>query len=321
MRSSLLRTLVRRMSVVVSRHGDADAVLIERPLRAPSAAAATADGNHGASAAEPQGSAEDDDGVRILRLNTAQTLNCLSDSMAHGFASALAELRATPGLRAVVVTGAGRGFCAGGSYDFISERLACADPARNAGALERLYGTFLALRSLPVPVIAAVNGPAVGGGAGVALACDMRLIASGASIGLNFVRLGISPGMGATFLLPRATSHAVACRLLLTGEVVGAEEAVALGLALGPAHPPAELLPAAVGLARRMAAGCPRAVRDTLRVLRNEGGGGQEALLRAARQEAARQGFFFTRPDAKEGLEAVRGKRAARFQPPEEGED
>ena len=123
--------------------------------------------------------------------------------------------------------------------------------------------------------------------------------------------------MGATFLLPQATSHAVACRLLLTGEVVGAEEAVALGLVLAPAHPPGDLLPAAVGLARRMAAGCPRAVRETLRMLR-ERGGGQEALLLAARQEAARQGLYFTRPDAREGLEAVKGKRAARFQPPEE---
>jgi enoyl-CoA hydratase len=294
-------------TVVLSRHPE---VLIERPLSTASAP----------SVERPPASDDNDtdDGVRILRLNAPDALNCLSDDMTRGFSSAIEELKGTRDLRAVVVTGAGRGFCAGGSFSFIRDRLESGDPAGNARALEGLYGTFLSLRTLPVPVIAAVNGPAVGGGAGIALACDVALVATNAKIGFNFVSLGITPGMAASFLLPQATSHAAACRLLLTGEVIGADEAVKLGLALEQ-HPPDDLLPAALKLARKMAAGCPRAVRETLALLRSRGGG-YGAVLEAAKQEAARQGVYFTRADAKEGLAAVQGKRPARWRTDEEDE-
>jgi enoyl-CoA hydratase len=269
-------------TVVLSRHPE---VLIERPLSTSAVPAPSVE--------RPSDDGTTDDGVRILRLNAPDALNCLSDDMTRGFASAIEELKADRLLRAVVITGEGRGFCAGGSFSFIRDRLESGDPAGNARALEALYGTFLALRTLPVPVIAAVNGPAVGGGAGIALACDVALIATSAKIGFNFVSLGITPGMAASYLLPQATSHAAACRLLLTGEVIGADEAVKLGLALEQ-HAPDELLPAALKLARKMAAGCPRAVRETLALLRSRGGG-YEAVLEAAKQEAARQGFYFTR--------------------------
>lgn len=309
-------------TVVVSRHPE---VLIERAVASAAASATTTTTTPPSPSVERPNDANDDendendDGVRILRLDAPDALNCLSDDMTRGFASAIEELKATTGLRAVVVTGAGRGFCAGGSFSFIRDRLESGDPAGNARALDALYGTFLALRSLPCPVIAAVNGPAVGGGAGIALACDVRLISTTAKIGFNFVKLGITTGMAASHLLPLATSHAVACRLLLTGDVVGADEAVKLGLAL-EAHPPEALLPEALSLARRMAQGCPRAVRETLAMLRGRGGG-YEAVLEAAKQEAARQGWYFTRPDAKEGLAAVQGKRAARWRTDEEEED
>jgi enoyl-CoA hydratase len=320
-----LATIMQTTTFVMSRHPE---VLIERSTTS-AAAAADADATTTTTttsrptierATDSNNTTEDDDGIRILRLDAPDTLNCLSDEMARGFSSALEELRATRNLRAVVVTGQGRGFCAGGSFRFIQQRLESDDPAGNGRALHELYKTFLAVRSLPVPVIAAVNGPAVGGGAGLALACDVCLIAEGAGkIGFNFVKLGITPGMASTFLLPLTTSHAAACRLLLTGDVVGADEAVRLGLALA-SHPPDMLLPAALALARRMAEGCPRAVRETLRMLRSRGGG-EEAMLRAAEQEAGRQGWYFTQADAKEGLEAVKGKRGARFAPPEEEEE
>jgi len=308
----LLARAARTMrTTILSRHPE---VLLERAVTTEAAAAAAA----ATPSVERADNSDDDDGVRILRLDAPDALNCLSDEMTRGFASALEELKATRNLRAVVVTGQGRGFCAGGSFSFIQQRLESGDPAGNAQALESLYKTFLSVRTLPVPVIAAVNGPAVGGGAGLALACDVTLIADNAKIGLNFVKLGITPGMASTFLLPLTTSHAAACRLLLTGDVVGADEAVRLGLALEK-HPADALLPAALDLARRMAQGCPRAVRETLRMLRSRGGG-EEAMMMAAREEAGRQGFYFCQPDAKEGLEAVKNKRVGRWTAVEEDE-
>uniref|UniRef100_A0A383WDH6 Uncharacterized protein n=1 Tax=Tetradesmus obliquus TaxID=3088 RepID=A0A383WDH6_TETOB len=252
---------------------------------------------------------QQDTGVRVLHLNNPDSLNSLTNDMAAEFTSELELLRADSAMRALIVTGQGRAFSAGGDFSFIEERMA-ASVQDNYQVLHSFYSTFLALRSLPVATIAAINGPAVGGGLGFALACDMRLASTTAKLSANFVKLGITPGMGSTCMLPAATSHQVACRLLLTGDLISAQEAKELGLLL-EVHPPEQLLPAAHDLARRIAAAAPAAVTATLQMLRLQLP--QHVLQEAARLEAKEQAVFFKRDDIKEGLAAVKEKRQPRF--------
>ncbi|WIA39835.1 hypothetical protein OEZ86_013285 [Tetradesmus obliquus] len=264
---------------------------------------------------------QQDTGVRVLHLNNPDSLNSLTNDMAAEFTSELELLRADSAMRALIVTGqgrafsagrgraGGRAFSAGGDFSFIEERMA-ASVQDNYQVLHSFYSTFLALRSLPVATIAAINGPAVGGGLGFALACDMRLASTTAKLSANFVKLGITPGMGSTCMLPAATSHQVACRLLLTGDLISAQEAKELGLLL-EVHPPEQLLPAAHDLARRIAAAAPAAVSATLQMLRLQLP--QHVLQEAARLEAKEQAVFFKRDDIKEGLAAVKEKRQPRF--------
>eukprot|EP00878_Enallax_costatus_P038932 GHUV01044430.1.p1 GENE.GHUV01044430.1~~GHUV01044430.1.p1 ORF type:complete len:204 (+),score=82.51 GHUV01044430.1:166-777(+) len=176
--------------------------------------------------------------------------------------------------------------------------------------LASFYKTFLSIRKLPVVTIAAINGAAVGGGMGFAMACDIRIASSNAKLSYNFVKLGITPGMASTAVLPAVTNHQVACRLLLTGDLITAQEAQGLGLVLDVVEPD-QLMAAATDLAARIAAAAPAAVSATLQMLRLQMPWSQ--LEAAAELEAQEQAAYFKGPDIKEGLAAVREKRAPRF--------
>ena len=142
------------------------------------------------------------------------------------------ELAADRGVRAVVVTGAGSAFCSGGDTSWIaSEPDATVDELRTR--MIAFYRAWLSVRRLEVPTIAAVNGPAIGAGLCLALACDLRYAAQGARLGVPFVRLGMHAGMAATYLLPNVVGEAHARDLLLTGRTVDADEALRLGLVSG----------------------------------------------------------------------------------------
>ncbi|GBF89851.1 hypothetical protein Rsub_02555 [Raphidocelis subcapitata] len=263
---------------------------------------------------QPEGGAAGggDSGVRLLTLrNPKGSLNSLTVEMAAAFEAALERLAGDAGARAVVVTGEGRAFSAGGDYGFIEDRQN-GDVADNEAVLARFYTTFLALRKLPVPFVAAVNGPAVGGGMGLAMACDMRIASSAAKLSFNFVKLGLTPGMASATVLPAATNHQIACRLLLTGDLIDAHEALRLGLVLEVVEP-AELLPAAQRLAGRIASASPSAVSATLRALRARLPWGE--LEAAAGAEAAAQALFFKQEDCREGVDSVKQKRPAKFGP------
>ncbi|KIY97289.1 enoyl-CoA hydratase [Monoraphidium neglectum] len=231
--------------------------------------------------------------------------------MAAAFKEVADQLVLDQGLRALVITGEGRAFSAGGDFGFIEDRIH-GDVEDNFRVLSGFYTTFLALRKLPVPTLAAINGPAVGGGMGLAMAAVMRIASSTAKLSFNFVKLGLTPGMASTCVLPAATSHQVACRLLLTGDLITAQEALELGLVLQVAEPD-KLLGAAQQLAGRIAAASPSAVATTLRMLR--GRLPWEQLEAAALEEARLQATFFKRPDCREGVDSVKSKRPARFGP------
>src|ERR1700712_6052951 len=169
------------------------------------------------------------EGVAVLTLDNPDQRNAMSDAMTESWVAAVQRLAADRSVRVVVVTGEGTAFCSGGNTGGIAvEPDAEVDYLRTR--MMAFYRAWLSIRKLEVPTIAAVNGPAIGAGLCLALACDIRYAAAGAKLGAPFVRLGMNPGMAATYLLPNAVGEANARELLLTGRTVEAEEARELGL-------------------------------------------------------------------------------------------
>ncbi|KAI8610283.1 ClpP/crotonase-like domain-containing protein, partial [Chytriomyces sp. MP71] len=205
-------------------------------------------------------------------------------------------------------------FSAGGDLAFLRARTNMNKPARNAETMRQFYGRFLSVRSLPFPTIAAINGHAVGAGACLSLACDLRLMAGdvGAKIGFNFVRLGLTPGMGGSFMLPNLIGHQAASRLLLTGDLVSAQEAKELGLIL-QVTPAADLFPTSLDFARRIASASPVAVRGVIKTMRNGFEGRSGGMEQALWREADTQGLCYSSKDMVEGLDAIESGREPVF--------
>jgi enoyl-CoA hydratase/carnithine racemase len=161
----------------------------------------------------------------------------MTEAMGQALTAAVETLAEDDSVRAVVLTGAGRAFSAGGDLDLL-ERMARGGNASRGGEtrrshevfMGRFYRLFLRVRALPQPTIAAVNGPAIGAGCCAALACDMRIAAREAKLGLNFNRLGLHPGMAASWTLPRIVGPALAAELLYTGRILDGVEAERIGL-------------------------------------------------------------------------------------------
>jgi enoyl-CoA hydratase len=258
---------------------------------------------------------ERDGPVAVVVLNDPERLNAMTEAMGQALSAAVDGLAADESVRAVVLTGAGRAFSAGGDLDLL-ERMTRAGntdpggPTRRAheSFMGRFYRLFLRVRALPQPTLAAINGAAIGAGCCVALGCDMRLAAREAKLGLNFTRLGIHPGMAATWTLPRLVGNARAAELLYTGRLLGGEEAERIGL-VNRAVPQGEVRAEALALARTIAEAAPLAVRGTKRSLAHSSGSLDDALD----QEAREQALCYESADLLEGLAAVRERRAPAF--------
>lgn len=248
------------------------------------------------------------DGVAVLTLDNPAQRNAMSDEMTAAWTTAIDELAQDASLRAVVVTGEGTAFCSGGNTGWIAgEPDAEVDYLRSR--MIAFYRAWLSIRRLEVPTIAAVNGPAVGAGLCLALACDLRYAASSATLGAPFVRLGMNPGMAATYLLPNVVGPAHARDLLLTGRVVGAEEAMRLGL-VSRVFDDQDFLDAVIQVAAGVAASAPIPSRYTALALRD---GGHADFESAVQWEALAQPITLATADLQEGIAASREKRAARF--------
>jgi enoyl-CoA hydratase/carnithine racemase len=259
---------------------------------------------------------EREGGVAVLTLNDPERRNAMTEAMGRALAAAVNELAGDRGTRAVVLAGAGPAFSAGGDLDMIESRARAGatdpgGPAREANRrfMREFYGLFLRVRDLPCPSVAAIHGAAVGAGLCLALACDLRVAARGAKLGLNFTRLGIHPGMGATWTLPRLVGGARAAELLFTGRSLDGEEALRIGL-VNRAVADAEVLPAALELAREIAAASPAAVRAAKRSLAGSAGA---TLAEQLEVEAAAQALDYEGPDLPEGLASARERRPPRF--------
>lgn len=249
-----------------------------------------------------------DDGVRTITLNRPERLNAVDPVLAAELPSALDEAAREDAARAVVLTGAGRGFCAG---------LDLADPAMpgQGSRAERLdalawVGRWVqAVVGCEKPVIAAVNGPAAGAGFGLALACDVRLVSDAATMTAGYVRRGLSPDAGVTYLLPRLVGLSRAADVLLTGRDVDATEAERIGLA-SRVLPAATFGAEAAAYARQLAAGPPVALALTKRLLAQAFDRPLEAQLR---DEFAHIKTCFATRDVQEAIAAFREKRRPAF--------
>jgi enoyl-CoA hydratase/carnithine racemase len=248
------------------------------------------------------------DGVVRLVLANPDQRNAMSDPMTASWVRAVDELAEDRGVRVVVVTGEGTAFCSGGNTGWIaSEPDAEVDYLRTR--MMAFYRAWLSIRKLEVPTIAAVNGPAIGAGLCLALACDIRYAAAGAKLGAPFVKLGMNPGMAATYLLPNAVGEANARELLLTGRTVEAEEARELGLVSRVL--PADGFGSAVEeIAVGIAATAPIPSRYTKLALRD---GGHQDLESCIQWEALAQPITLATADLQEGIRAAREKRAPEF--------
>jgi len=248
------------------------------------------------------------DGVALLVLDNPDQRNAMSDAMTEAWSAAVADLAGDPSVRAVVVTGEGSAFCSGGDTSWIaSEPDATVDDLRRR--MLPFYRAWLGIRSLEVPTIAAVNGAAIGAGLCLALACDIRYAATSARLGVPFVKLGMHPGMAATWSLPEVVGAAAARDLLLTGRLVGADEALRLGL-VSRVIDHATFLDEVLAVAAGVAATAPIATRLTKLALAD---GGHATYDAALQWEALAQPVTLATEDLQEGIRAAREKRAPAF--------
>jgi enoyl-CoA hydratase/carnithine racemase len=246
-------------------------------------------------------------GVVLLTLDNPDQRNAMSAPMTAAWEAAVDDLAADPTVRVVVVTGEGRAFCSGGDTSWIaSEPDASVDDLRTR--MLPFYRSWLSIRRLEVPTIAAVNGAAVGAGLCLALACDLRYAARGARLGAPFVRLGMHAGMGGTYLLPGVVGAAHARDLLLTGRMVDADEALGMGL-VSRVLEPEGFLDGVLATAGEVAAAAPVATRLTKLAL----AGGHADLETCLQWEALAQPVTLATEDLQEGIRASREKRPPVF--------
>ena len=243
--------------------------------------------------------------VSIVTINRPDKLNALSREVLSDLDAAIASLAADPEVRAAVITGTGKAFVAGA--DIASMQRMTVAEGREFGALG--HGVFAAIESLRCPVIAAVNGFALGGGCELALACDFIYASSKAKFGQPEVNLGIIPGFGGTQRLPRRVGSALAREIIFTGKMISADDALRIGLANAVFEPDA-LLAEAIRTASEIASKGPLAVAAAKRLIRD---GIDLPLPNANRLEQAAFGEAFATEDQSEGMAAFLEKRAPVF--------
>lgn len=245
--------------------------------------------------------------VALLTLDDRPRKNAMSVALGDALQARVAELQRRDDLRAVVLTGGGGAFSAGGDLAML-ERLRGVTREESREFMMGFYRRYLSITRLPVPTLAAIEGPAIGAGLCVAMACDLCVVDQDAKLALNFVQLGLHPGMGATYLAPHRVGPQRAAELLWTGRRFDGREARALGIAL-EALPAAEVLPRALALAEQLAASAPLAVRALKRRL----GLDLAELERALVHEADAQSESYASADLGEGLAAAQARRPPAF--------
>ena len=245
--------------------------------------------------------------VATVRLNRPDRLNALSADMPSVLRRALEDLESKDSVGAIILTGEGRGFCSGADLELFGD---VRGKDEVSDYIRDVYRPLvLTMTGLDKPVVGAINGVAAGAGMGLALACDLRVMASDAAMTCAFVRLGLVPDAGVTWLLARTVGYSRALELALTGRSVPADECLQLGLADSIAEPDA-LLEQAGAVASKLAVGPQPATRLTKQLLRDSMIFDLDEII--GREARAQQEAVFSE-DHEEGLQAVREKREANF--------
>jgi enoyl-CoA hydratase/carnithine racemase len=249
------------------------------------------------------------EGIATITLNRPDKLNAFVGHMRRDLAEALEHAGSDRNTRVVIITGAGRAFCAGGDIAFMAELM----QRRDAEEFSRILGAgrrvILAIRQMTKPVIAAINGPASGAGCNLALACDLRIAANTATFSQSFAKVGLHPDWGGTYFLPRLVTPNKACEMFFLGESIDANEAAQLGI-VNRVVAPEELESATIELAQRLRAAPPIALAAAKHAVYMSQAAELDEMLR---YETEAQLRCFESDDGHEGIHAFLEKREPKF--------
>ncbi|HET6979720.1 MAG TPA: enoyl-CoA hydratase [Pyrinomonadaceae bacterium] len=249
------------------------------------------------------------DGIATITLNRPDKLNSFIGHMRRDLAEALEHAGSDRNIRVVIITGAGRAFCAGGDIAFMAELMQRHDAEEFSRILGAGRRVILAIRQMTKPVIAAINGPASGAGCNLALACDLRIAADNATFSQSFAKVGLHPDWGGTYFLPRLVTPNKACELFFLGESIDAAEALRLGI-VNQVVAPEELENAAMQLAQRLRVSPPIALAAAKHAVYMSQAAELEEMLR---YETEAQLRCFDSDDGHEGVHAFLEKREPKF--------
>lgn len=248
-------------------------------------------------------------GVAVITLNRPERLNTITSAMLDALSAALLAAEHDPAVRAVVLTGAGRGFCAG--LDLAEQRAGDGlDIGGRQGELELRNAPPVVLHEIDVPTICALNGPAAGYGMDLALGCDIRVCSTTAKLASAFTARGVLPESGGTWLLPRLIGHARAAEIFFTAETLDADRLLELGL-VTRVVPDGGAVDAAVEIGQRIAANAPLAVRAAKRMLRY---GAEEPFTDHVQRVYLQLLPLFATRDFIEGVASFLERRPATFE-------
>lgn len=249
------------------------------------------------------------DGIATLVMNRPDRLNALNNELTSALNDALSRVTEDESVRVVVLTGAGRAFCAGGDLALIGKGRATGTTQSLEPLLRSGMHAVLRMRSMSQPVIAAVNGAAAGAGMNVALAADIRIAAEEATFGQNFAKVGLFPDFGGTYFLPQLVGPAKAAELFYTGNMIDAKTALRLGI-VNHIVPAAQLEAEVKALAQKIMQGPPLAIQAVKKVLF---GSEKKKLAEALEHEVQEQVRCYLSEDCREGIQAFFEKRRPRF--------
>jgi 2-(1,2-epoxy-1,2-dihydrophenyl)acetyl-CoA isomerase len=250
------------------------------------------------------------DRIVTITLNRPERLNALFGYMRRDLAEALEEAGSDPEVRVVVLTGAGRAFCAGGDVHFMAQLVERGDEEEFARLLGAARRVILGIRQMTKPVIASINGAASGAGFNLALACDLRIASADATFSQSFVKLGFHPDWGGTYFLPRMVPSNIACELFFLGDSMDAQRALRLGL-VNRVVAPTELESETRKLAERLRDGPAVSIAAAKHaVYASE----HDSLEQMLQYEVDAQLRCFETKDGREGVRAFLEKRPPRFQ-------
>lgn len=248
------------------------------------------------------------DFIAVLTLNTPETRNSLSEDMGEEFRAVIKHCRENKTLRVFILNGEGKNFSSGGDFNLLKKNTEQSFD-ENKITMKKFYSYYLCICNLEIPTIASINGAAIGAGFCLALACDLRVASPGSKMGMTFVKLGLHPGMGGTFFLPKIVGIPNALELFYTGRIIGGEEAYRMGL-LNILSDDQTLKDETYRFATAIASNAPIPVQQVKQTILESSKPDLSTMLD---YEADSQAYCYGTSDFKEGLKCVREKNVPQF--------